>query len=204
MSVNTSQNALASDINNIGHFVAGEAISSGDAVSLNYADYKIYKASAAAFDHRLNFIGFAMAAASLGAGVSVNVLTVVNEKTGLTADTIYYLSNTQGAIGTSAGTYERIIGRSVSTAKIIRKRGVVNASAIALSRATTYTAPTHVQLLFNGSNVADSGNRFILNGVSYSNDAAGCAILWAGMTFNHDTAGGTRTDAYLLDFGGFY
>jgi hypothetical protein len=204
MSVKTGQNADPSDINNINHFVAGESISSGDAVSLNYSDYKVYKASASAFDHRLNFVGFAMAAATLNNPVQVNVLTVVNEKTGLTANTTYYLSNTQGAIGTSAGTYERIIGRSVSTTKLIRKRGIVTATPITLAAETTHTIPTNVQVLMDGSNGGTSDNQFVFNGIVYHNDKTGTFLLGPGMTFQNDSPVGARTDAYILDFAGFY
>lgn len=202
MSVNTSQNALASDINNIGHFVAGEAISSGDAVSLNYSDYKIYKASAAAFDHRLNFIGFAMAAAALNGAVSVNVLTVVNEKTGLTANTIYYLSNTQGAIGTAAGTFERIIGRSVSTTKLIRKRGFV--SPVMSVSLDTGTVPCDGILHMNDGDTSIGSST--IDGVSVPVRHGFWAPIRMGKTFDRGnfSGSGNATRFVITDFGGFY
>ena len=85
-------------------YTAGEAIAAGDAVALDLSDNKIYKASASAWAYRINFIGFAIAGGSSGASVPVNDTPIVAEKTGLTSGAMYYLSDTQGAIATSAGT----------------------------------------------------------------------------------------------------
>lgn len=199
MTVRTGQNVNAYDLNLIDHFVAGESISSGDAVSLNYSDYKIYKASASALDHRLNFIGFAMEAGTENNAIEVNVRTVVNEKSGLTANTIYYLSNTQGAISTSAGTYERIIGRSISTSRIIRKRGVVS-KPISVSSGI---APCDGLIAFTNN---DAGtNEITVSGqVMEASSNAMTVPVGMGQTFSADLSG---TDVYwfvILDFGGYY
>lgn len=196
MSIQSGQNALASEMSNIGHFVAGETISANDAVSLNYSDYKIYKASAAAFDHRLNFIGFALAGASSGAAVNINTANVVNEKTGLTSNTLYYLSNTQGAISTSAGTYERLIGRTVTTSKIIRKRGMVALNAISI--ASSGTAPCDGALYFT---VGGGSNYTITSGsVSGGEDETAGFMIPMGRPYS------SVGSAWFIpiDFGGFW
>lgn len=200
MSVAVGQNGVASDVNNLGHFIAGEALSTGDAVSLNYADYKIYKASAAAFDHRLNFIGFCIAGVSSGAAVNVNVLTVVNEKTGLTANTDYYLSDTQGAISTSAGTYHRIIGRAVTTSKLLRKRGVVSKP---FNAGTGGTVPCDGY--FNVKSSSNAGStRIITDGVSidFGTSATGIPARM-GTSYSCNYASGGALVFVVFDFGGF-
>ena len=89
-----------------------------------YAD-RLIKASAANANHaRLNFIGFAMETKASGEMCMVDRMEIAN-KTGLTADTLYYLGNTNGTISTTPGTVSRLIGRSVSTSRIRRpKNGV--------------------------------------------------------------------------------
>lgn len=181
----------AKEHNLIDHFDAGETISEGDAVALDYSDYKIYKASAAAFNARLNFIGFAMENGALDSPIQVNTRTYATEKTGLTANTTYYLSDTQGAISTSAGTIERQIGRSVSTSEIIRKRGVVSPP---ISQGSA-TAPC--DLYAQGKDAVASAS-ITTDGVTVGGDYSTGVFVRMGDTFSF---GGSFSDTFvtLLD-----
>lgn len=89
--------------------------------------YQIVKASAAAFNARLNFVGFALSTVSAAGLVSIENMLIHNG-TGYTASTNYYLSNTAGALATTPGTYERLVGRAISTTRMIRARGFVSGS----------------------------------------------------------------------------
>lgn len=68
-----------------------------------------------------NFIGFAKTTVLSGASVSVQIIGAFTGLTGLTVGSTYYLSNTAGAISTSAGTVSKKIGLSDSTTSIIIK-----------------------------------------------------------------------------------
>jgi hypothetical protein len=151
-------------------YTAGEAISAGDAAALDLSDNKIYKASASAWSYRINLIGFAIAGGSSGASIPVNDTPIVAEKTGLTAGSMYYLSNTQGAIATSAGTIERRIGRATSTTRIKRPKNGSPVSGLisrALSSATAYAPLSALmagsggsgtfQLAINGTTIVSHG-----------------------------------------------
>jgi hypothetical protein len=147
-------------------YTAGEAISAGDAVALDLSDNKIYKASASAWSYRINFIGFAIAGGSSGASIPVNDTSVVAEKTGLTAGSMYYLSNTQGAISTSSGTIGRRIGRATSTTRINRPKNgapVGDWVSRALSDSTAYA---HMEALNSGHGASLSHYSFIINGIT--------------------------------------
>lgn len=141
MGVLSGQAGRADQFNFIDDFDAGETISEGDAVSLNYTDFQIYKASAANFDHRLNLIGFALEDGTSGNPIKVHVLTVVPTGilSGLTAGVSYFLSDTQGALSSSAGTHERIVGHATASDRLIRRRGPVSNL---LSVSASFTAPT--------------------------------------------------------------
>ncbi len=68
-----------------------------------------------------NFIGFATANILASASGTVNVTGVDNNQTGLTTGLPYYLSDTSGAISTSAGTQSRKTGLSLSATEILIK-----------------------------------------------------------------------------------
>ena len=68
-----------------------------------------------------NFIGFALHGATSGDPVIVQVSGVVTGFTGLTAGSTYYLSDTAGAISTSAGSQSRKIGIAINATTILIK-----------------------------------------------------------------------------------
>lgn len=82
---------------------------------------KVYKAEAdspyAAFYN--NFVGFADSSVANGATVGLICAGIVGGFVGLTPGSVYYLSDTAGAISTSAGTNSVKIGRAVSTTEIL-------------------------------------------------------------------------------------
>jgi hypothetical protein len=126
---------------------AGETISAGDAVALDLSTGKVMKASASAWAYRINFIGFAIGASTLNNPIEVNVSHIISEKTGLTSGATYYLSDTNGAISTSAGTISRKIGIATSTTRIWRPKNGALVSGL-ISRAfstTTCYAPQLIQ-----------------------------------------------------------
>jgi hypothetical protein len=157
-------------------YTAGEAISAGDAVALDLSDNKIYKASASAWSYRINLIGFAIAGGSSGASIPVNDTPIVAEKTGLTPGSMYYLSNTQGAVATSAGTIERRIGRATSSTRIKRPKNGAPVSGLisrALSSATAY-AP--VSAYISGIGQTSPAFQVILNGTTLKSTTSGNPI----------------------------
>lgn len=124
------------------NYTAGEALALNDAVALNLTDGKVYKASASAWDYRINFIGFALNAAASNGNVVVNNMPMATPNSTLVAGTLYYLSNTQGAVSSTAGTIERRIGRATSTTRLHRpKNGQIVSGLISrsLSGTTAYT-----------------------------------------------------------------
>jgi hypothetical protein len=68
-----------------------------------------------------NFVGFAANSASSSQSVTVNLTGVDNTQTGLSAGYTYYLSNTSGAISTSAGSQSRKVGLAVSSTELLIK-----------------------------------------------------------------------------------
>jgi len=150
MSIITGQEAKADHF--IPTFTAGEAIAAGDAVALDLSDNKVYKASASAWGWRINFIGFAQGAATTNNPCVVNTTSVVTEKTGLTSGSDYFLSNTDGAIATSAGTISRKIGRAFATNRIYRpKNGTPVSPYISRSFPATTTPFTHLEVVLTGN-----------------------------------------------------
>lgn len=101
--------------------VAGETIAAGDWVFFNTADqewYLIDADTAAEVDGA--YIGVALGSGTDGVSITGGIqISGVYTTTGLTAGSVYYLSNTAGDIGTSAGTTERAIGVALSTTKLL-------------------------------------------------------------------------------------
>lgn len=65
-----------------------------------------------------NFLGFASASVTAGNSVTVNMVGVDNNQTGLTVNDSYYLTNTNGVISTSAGTNSKKVGIAVTSTMI--------------------------------------------------------------------------------------
>jgi hypothetical protein len=86
----------------------------------------VYKASAdsslfVGAGWQTNFIGFAKTSVSSGASVGVQVGNVYTGFSGLTPGAVYYLSNTAGAIASSAGTVSKKVGLADSATSLLIK-----------------------------------------------------------------------------------
>lgn len=88
---------------------------------------KVVKASATSLNEALNFVGFAKNSVTAGQVVNIDFSTIVSPASGsYTTGATYYLSNTAGQVSLAPGTIIRIIGKAVSTSKLLRKRGPVS------------------------------------------------------------------------------
>jgi len=99
---------------------AGESIVAGNLVYLNESDQEWYKCdadTAATVEGVMR--GIALGAGSNGVAIAGGVhLAGAWTTTGLTAGSIYYASNTAGALATSAGTTRHIVGVALSTTRL--------------------------------------------------------------------------------------
>ena len=92
----------------------------------DYTAGKVYK-TVAATDYysgaglTANFIGFATASVSAAANAVIKLIGAITGLTGLTTGVTYYLSNTPGAIASSAGTVSKKVGISLSTTDLLIK-----------------------------------------------------------------------------------
>lgn len=99
---------------------SGEALTANDIVYFKESDQKWYKADAdltATFDQLQ--LGLAKSTVAINTGLSVAISGPVAGFTGLTAGSKYYLSNTAGAITTTAGTNSVFIGWALSATKLL-------------------------------------------------------------------------------------
>lgn len=83
-----------------------------------YTGVKAYKAGSALAVLCAAFIGFFQSSVSSGASVSIATSGVDGNQSGLIPATQYYLNDTRGTIGTSAGTVTRKVGISVAATQI--------------------------------------------------------------------------------------
>lgn len=101
------------------------AINGPFALRVNYYDTvsgTAYKASAASNSQRANsLVGFATENITSGNAGNIKVGGVVTGLSGLTPGATYYLSNTAGAISTSAGTVSRKVGVAISATELLIK-----------------------------------------------------------------------------------
>lgn len=82
----------------------------------------IYKADSSFSDeYATNFIGFASESVSSTESCLVNIGGIDDNQTGLTTGATYYLSDTSGAIATSAGSVSKKVGIAVSATEILIK-----------------------------------------------------------------------------------
>lgn len=99
---------------------AGEDVSADTLVYLKAADSRWWKVDAdltATLDSVI--LGITQGAGTAGNSITGGVLkNGIHTTTGLTANSLYYASNTAGAIATSAGTLTRVIGLAISTTQL--------------------------------------------------------------------------------------
>ncbi len=105
---------------------AGETIAAGNLVYLNNADSRWYLVSAAAtatVDQKI--MGIARGAGTAGGSITDGVLTEGNADfvSGLTANSVYYASDTGGVFAATPGTVEYSIGIATSTTSLYFQPG---------------------------------------------------------------------------------
>jgi hypothetical protein len=79
----------------------------------------VYKSSALATSTSNPFIGFVTATTSAGSQVPILIAGETTGITGLTPGSFYYLSDTAGAISTTAGTVTRKCGIATSASTLL-------------------------------------------------------------------------------------
>ena len=186
--IETGQNINADHY--IGTYTAGETIAAGDAVAYDHSDNKVYKASASAWAYRINFIGFAQSTATANNPVLVNTMEIVTEKTGLSAGSDYYLSDTQGAISTTAGTISRRIGRALSSTRLKRPKNGTPVSGFISRSFSGTTAFAH--LMFYAS--SQGGRNLTVNSTTLQGDESFDRMAFTLILIPDDTvswSGGT-------------
>jgi hypothetical protein len=100
--------------------VAGETLAAGDAVYFKTSDQRWWKTDASAEATSIGVvIGFAQAAAIAGGGINILLAGIEKNLTGLTPGSKYYLSDTPGAVASSAGTNTRGVGTAESATVLI-------------------------------------------------------------------------------------
>lgn len=75
-------------------------------------------------DRYVKFLGFATTSASVTQTVYIKTDGYVSGLSGLSTNSLYYLSNTKGAIGTSAGTNSKKIGIALSATTLLMKDSI--------------------------------------------------------------------------------
>lgn len=113
----------------------------------------IFKASAAAFDNRLAFAGFAKETVLAGEDCLITQGKSTGVHTGLTVGRRYYLQDTDGAIGLTMGTHNIDLGYAISATELFRDR---QGSKILQSVSTTFY-PQNDGLIFSN----DSGGAIL-------------------------------------------
>lgn len=100
--------------------VAGEDLTSGNALYIKSSDGKAYKTDATSFGEASeNFVGFATSTVSTGGSETIAIGPLVaGLLSGLTAGSNYYLTNTPGAISTTPGSQIKQIGLALSSTQL--------------------------------------------------------------------------------------
>lgn len=170
-------------------FTAGENITIRDALYLKASDGKVYKADASYSDERsASFIGFATETKSASGTLEVDIAGIMSGFSGLSEGSEYYLSNSAGGIGTTAGDNEKIVGIAVSATEILIKNphsAALTEKAQTISGVKTFGSipvgpnsdPTSDNQLARKSYVDDlfAGNivlteTLVVDGVNYTDD----------------------------------
>jgi len=92
---------------------AGETLTERDAVYVDASD-DAFKCDASALS-TIGFVGFVVAAATIGNTVRIRVAGHAGGFVGLTPNLFYYLSETAGAVTTTKPSNFKVVGRAVST-----------------------------------------------------------------------------------------
>lgn len=105
----------------------GESVASGDDIRFGITCVsiagRVYQTSALTAEDSDNFIGFNAETGTVGQTKSIRITSgSLDGFSGLTIGSIYYLNDTRGTIGTSAGTVSRKIGIAISATQLLMIR----------------------------------------------------------------------------------
>lgn len=143
--------------------VAGENLTAAQAVYLLSSDGKWYKTDATT-SSKCNgvILGINQTTVSSGAANTVCIGGVDKTQTGLSAGSIYYLSDTAGAISTSAGTISVVIGEcNTITSQLVLSQRFTQVPT-ALEKAQIPTAGQKNALVGNDITIAvGTGNKYV-------------------------------------------
>lgn len=90
----------------------------------------------------IDFVGFADSSVSIGASIVATITSVVTGLSGLTPGKKYYLQNSAGTIGTTRGTYGKIIGIALTSTTLLIAPEKTMGAQITKITAYQYTAET--------------------------------------------------------------
>ena len=188
--------------------VLGETIAVNDFVYFKESDHRWWKTDADLIATFSNLkVGISKTAGSAGTTATIAVSGTVSGFTGLTAGSKYYLSNTAGAIGTTAGTFSAPVGWALSTTTFFldvptAQLPSVNQQAALVGRDTpsgTNQYATFASLKFGGNgtdgvlNVTSGTTTINLGGaaVVVKNYTSMSISVGATVNFSNPNAGGT-------------
>jgi len=181
----------------LGSQTAGETVAAGNIVYFKSSDSRWWLADAdltATFQNVL--LGVALGAGTAGNTISggVQIYGKCDSFTGLTATATYYLSNTAGAVSSSAGTNSVILGQAFATTGIFFNPDssatlaistsagagdagkLVKTTASGLIDKTFTTAPTVQTFTASGTYTAPSGLKYAIVELQGSGGAGGGTI----------------------------
>lgn len=138
----------------------------------------------------IDFIGFATTSVSAGASIVVTDIGTATGLSGLTAGKKYYLQDTAGTIGTTRGSYGKVIGKAISTTTLFIAPEKTMGAAITKTTAYTYTAET------DGTVTVRGANTIITDGVTFTGVASATMSIPVSRNKTYVISGGT--DTYLI------
>jgi len=97
----------------------GENITNGNALMVSASDGKVYKANATSQANCDRFLGIAIQSQVAGETPLYISFGFKTDYSNLVAGAVYYLTNANGVIGTSPGSYTKKIGIAVSSSTLL-------------------------------------------------------------------------------------
>ena len=177
---------------------AGETISVGNALYVKASDGNLYNAQSNADEKTFSFVGIAQSAAS-AAGVVIYSRPggIATGLSGLTAGSIYFLTDSAGVIGTSPGTRFAKIGQALSTTTLqVQQPKFIVSGTQSISSATTFAQTTGFYPARISCWCADSSGATLC---STNGDASNnCLAVAASTSYNP----GVGTYAFYFQDGG--
>ena len=135
----------------------------------------------------IDFIGFADSSVSTGASISTTYNGIASGLSGLTPGATYYLQNSAGTIGTTRGTYGKVIGKALSATTLAISTNKTLGAAI--TKATTYTYYAEC----DGTVTVRGANTIITDSITYTGVASATMSIPVSKGKTYVISGGTDT-----------